>query len=1449
MEKVPTGEGIFMGLSTSREERETRLRDAEDILTQLRVDITGLVSSAGAGVFLGLLNLKSGESWSDSKNQESSAMKVHEVSCLYGISSVAEWVYAVADALDDLVQGGVAECLESRHDKIHNFYRVRESALEVIRKYGTADWAQAVRVFLARKPRLADKVDLVLLHNHNGFAIDGISRGLRNRGFSMVRFQGDMVYRDVAHEPEMARFHNAGAILALLGNDGWRANHEETISKARHLGKKVIPVLIGDASEEEMRKANGLFSDFWYVDLRNITEQNLDELARVIRDGGPPWSVRMPGPEASLDLGSAFPPAMAANEIAVAPEADAKRSERAGEGVPFIADQETAETARPVPLERVERLIGEICEGRGEGKEDRGEVVDEIRELEPAEKLVLAARLREEIVGPYSPKEDSDLPRASRSPQDISTIRSWMLNALTGVDAESVESRECLQAHLSEEIEPYRCARYWILAGLAQVGASYLKEALAISKRDSAPEVALLARAIDSPSDRELIKDCRGRLASPESDIRWEVLRVLRVVAIPDLAEMVCDLLEELELGTPQAYDALIALTLPTMRQKAAVILGDRRGRIASLVEHVRAQAFKADGSPRKALAKLLAHCDPVRVDRALSDAFGNPEKSSSARRVQELLRMYREQVRQGSEEPPPENPDAYRHRVATGFADRASHGRAVGEKLEDSLQSRRYATHIAQLIAAKESGMPISIGLFGAWGSGKSHFIDLVDEQIREVTKNPGEVFHRDIVQIRFNAWHYLDTNLWANLVCEIFDQLFKTASGEEGDPEVQKMKALKKELAENSALAAEANVALKLAEAERKKAEADLQTAMMARAAKENDVRSMLDELGKLVNDDALKKELENVGAQLGLPQLALSYAELEAQAREVGSLSGRVKAMALAIFSGQGWWVRGLLLVVALAVPAAVWWLSVNGGPWIVAMLSGVGGTIAEVAAAVAAFSTWLGLQIKAGSGAVSKLEETYAKVKAVRNAKEATGDASKARAELEAKRTQEDEARKALNETEQKVRELKADLADLAPGRQLMKFLKTRASAEDYKRHLGLVSLVRKDFEQLSDLLMRASEERQAAQAEGRTASSGLPQVDRIVLYIDDLDRCRAERVIEVLEAVHLLLAFRLFAVVVAVDPRWLRQSLLERYPSLLEGPGGEARLGTELRGGTGASGGRLATPQDYLEKIFQVPFHLRAMDDEGYRALVKSLFPARPVTRQTGLAANGGGSGKTVGGRRPDLGSGTSPEETGVAPSADGGRPGEPIAPTAGDQGVPHVGSPGAGGSEAKPKLASRPEPTPPPTPTSETKPPDPERIWLSEAERADLEKFQPLFDTPRAVKRFANTYFLIRVSVEEGEWGTFMGSNEEPGTYRVPMLLLAGASAFPSLAQDWLRQFRDGAESWDHIADSPGMPDVERWGQLKERIQRLGLDGWIKEPVQSKDLVSLWAARVARYSF
>ena len=116
-----------------------------------------------------------------------------------------------------------------------------------------------------------------------------------------------------------------------------------------------------------------------------------------------------------------------------------------------------------------------------------------------------------------------------------------------------------------------------------------------------------------------------------------------------------------------------------------------------------------------------------------------------------------------------------------------------------------------------------------------------------------------------------------------------------------------------------------------------------------------------------------------------------------------------------------------------------------------------------------------------------------------------------------------------------------------------------------------------------------------QGSGSGGDPALPQIDRVVLYIDDLDRCPPKRVVEVLEAVHLILALDLFVVVLAVDPRWLLQSLRLHYSELLAD---EKQLDAEWE----------STPLNYLEKIIQIPFTLRPMGEGGIAALVAGLLP-------------------------------------------------------------------------------------------------------------------------------------------------------------------------------------------------------------------------------------------------
>ena len=74
-------------------------------------------------------------------------------------------------------------------------------------------------------------------------------------------------------------------------------------------------------------------------------------------------------------------------------------------------------------------------------------------------------------------------------------------------------------------------------------------------------------------------------------------------------------------------------------------------------------------------------------------------------------------------------------------------------------------------------------------------------------------------------------------------------------------------------------------------------------------------------------------------------------------------------------------------------------------------------------------------------------------------------------------------------------------------------------------------------------------------------------------------------------------------VVGVDIRWVSQALRERYPQQLSGAMG------------------LASPVDYLEKVFQIPFWLPPMDAiGGERLLAAAIGPPAPRLTTDKVAA-------------------------------------------------------------------------------------------------------------------------------------------------------------------------------------------------------------------------------------
>ncbi|MEO1522216.1 MAG: P-loop NTPase fold protein, partial [Cyanobacteria bacterium J06633_2] len=154
--------------------------------------------------------------------------------------------------------------------------------------------------------------------------------------------------------------------------------------------------------------------------------------------------------------------------------------------------------------------------------------------------------------------------------------------------------------------------------------------------------------------------------------------------------------------------------------------------------------------------------------------------------------------------------------------------------------------------------------------------------------------------------------------------------------------------------------------------------------------------------------------------------------------------------------------------------------------------------------------------------------------------------------------------------QKVKQQRQRVGLTACHSSLTEFVNARLSEGSYNKHLGLMQQVKHDIEALSEKLTPNYHD----EAHQKQLQNLFPRGPaRVILFIDDLDRCPPPRVVEVLEAVQLLLKTELFIVVLAIDDRYIARALEQVYSGVLTRRGKPSGI-------------------DYLEKIIQIPYRMR-----------------------------------------------------------------------------------------------------------------------------------------------------------------------------------------------------------------------------------------------------------------
>ena len=147
--------------------------------------------------------------------------------------------------------------------------------------------------------------------------------------------------------------------------------------------------------------------------------------------------------------------------------------------------------------------------------------------------------------------------------------------------------------------------------------------------------------------------------------------------------------------------------------------------------------------------------------------------------------------------------------------------------------------------------------------------------------------------------------------------------------------------------------------------------------------------------------------------------------------------------------------------------------------------------------------------------------------------------------------------------------KGDLADLLTGNKAEQFLKDAINAENEEKKYEAVREFRKDFE---DLIKKSRQ-------------------GKIVILIDDLDRCLPRHIIENLEAIKLFLDVPKTAFVIAADSLIVSNAIKSEYKDIIDAAGEEGKNIGDA----------------YMEKFIQLPYKIPALSPKEVETYVTLLF--------------------------------------------------------------------------------------------------------------------------------------------------------------------------------------------------------------------------------------------------
>lgn len=484
----------------------------------------------------------------------------------------------------------------------------------------------------------------------------------------------------------------------------------------------------------------------------------------------------------------------------------------------------------------------------------------------------------------------------------------------------------------------------------------------------------------------------------------------------------------------------------------------------------------------------------------------------------------------------------------------------------------------------------PLAIAILGGWGSGKSTLMERIELEVARITnvetrrrqiyddgpREPG--FLSRIVQIRFNAWQFVDSNLWASLTVEFFDQLraggWRRASSarhaELVETVANHVQALSADAATRRDERAAGENALMYAKRARDQARRSVDQAAttVVRHAAVEAIESVV---------EAQKDNLSSLGMEVSGTDLGAALDAILKVSRGATSVVGCAKAVEQLLWNSRP--TRKLILAISLSATV------IAAAAYLICLIWFHGAWSAELASAFVALGA-LGAVATAARPAIALVFTVARKgAEIAQQATSAQNDAVKVLLQREVELRKAAAEAVTLRAAELHSAEALSGYNDptgaLGSPRLLRYLLQDDPNTKALAKETGIIARARSLFQAVDDVVRHELDN----QLPGKRLDGDVPE--RIVLYIDDLDRCTEEQVYAVLQAIHLLLAFELFVVVIGMDLRWVQDAL------------GYCSTGRHTDDHNNEQRDRRAV--QYLEKIIQVPFWLQPLESRSASA--------------------------------------------------------------------------------------------------------------------------------------------------------------------------------------------------------------------------------------------------------